>query len=63
MMRAMSAEMGEDLGPELEEVVERLERGESPEEIEKTMPDLLGEEEGTATSETTSENTGEDFEG
>lgn len=44
MMRAMSAEMGEDLGPELEEVVSRLERGESPEEIEKTMPELIGDE-------------------
>ncbi len=57
MMRAMSAEMGEDLGPELEEVVSRLERGESPEEIEKTMPELVGEPEGdtggeTGTSET-----------
>lgn len=44
MMRAMSAELGEDLGPELEEVVSRLERGESPEEIEKSMPELAGEE-------------------
>jgi len=44
MMRAMSAELGEDLGPELEEVVSRLEKGESPEEIEKSMPELAGEE-------------------
>ncbi|MFQ6102608.1 MAG: zinc ribbon domain-containing protein [Anaerolineae bacterium] len=42
-MRKMSAEMGEDLGPEFDEVVGRLEAGESPEEIEKTMPELTGE--------------------
>ncbi len=46
MMRMMSREMGEDLGPEFEEVVERLERGQSPEEIEKELPDL-GEELGS----------------
>lgn len=39
-MRKMSSEMGEDLGDEFNEVVERLEKGESPEEIEETMPDL-----------------------
>jgi len=42
-MRKMSREMGEDLGPEFDEVVGRLEAGESPEEIEKTMPELAGE--------------------
>jgi len=42
-MRKMSAEVGEDLGPEFEDVVGRLEAGESPEEIEKTMPELMGE--------------------
>ena len=41
-MRKMSAETGEDLGPEFDEVVGRLEAGESPEEIEKTMPELTG---------------------
>ena len=45
MMRKMSREMGEDLGSEFDEVVGRLEAGQSPEEIEKTMPDL---EEGMA---------------
>lgn len=40
MLREMSAEVGEDMGPEFDEVVERLERGESPEEIEATLPDL-----------------------
>jgi hypothetical protein len=39
-MRKMSREMGEDLGPEFDEVVDRLEAGENPEEIEATMPDL-----------------------
>ncbi len=42
-MRKMSREMGEDLGPEFDEVVGRLEAGEDPEEIEKSMPDLMGE--------------------
>lgn len=52
MMRAMSAELGEDLGPELEEVVSRLEKGESPEEIEKRMPELAGEDETASEAET-----------
>lgn len=39
-MRKMSQEMGEDLGPEFDEVVDRLESGQSPEEIEESMPDL-----------------------
>jgi putative FmdB family regulatory protein len=42
-MRKMSRDMGEDLGPEFDEVVGRLEAGENPEEIEKSMPDLMGE--------------------
>ena len=40
MMRQMSSEMGEDLGPEFHEVVNRLEAGQDPEQIEKDMPDL-----------------------
>jgi hypothetical protein len=43
-MRKMSHEMGEDLGPEFDEVVGRLEAGESPEDIETSMPDLGGGE-------------------
>jgi len=39
-MRKMSKEMGEDLGPEFDEVVDRLEAGENPEEIEAAMPEL-----------------------
>jgi len=42
-MRKMSQEMGEDLGPEFGEVIDRLESGQSPEEIEETMPDLGGD--------------------
>jgi len=42
-MKRMSGEMGEDLGDEFHEMVDRLEAGESPEEIEKSMPGL-GEE-------------------
>ena len=45
-MRKMGGEMGEDLGDELNEVVDRLETGESPEEIEKTMPELGAEDAG-----------------
>lgn len=40
MMRQMSGEMGEDLGPEFDEVVDRLEAGQSPEQIEEAIPDL-----------------------
>lgn len=45
MMRKMSSEMGEELGPEFNEVVDRLEAGQSPEDIEKAIPDL-GDSEG-----------------
>lgn len=40
MMRRMSEESGEDLDPELKEVVQRLEKGQDPEQIEREMPDL-----------------------
>ncbi len=39
-MRQMSQEMGEDLGEEFGEVVDRLEKGQAPEDIEKAMPEL-----------------------
>jgi putative FmdB family regulatory protein len=42
-MRKMGGDLGEDLGPEFDEVVGRLEAGESPEKIEEAMPDLMGE--------------------
>jgi putative FmdB family regulatory protein len=44
MMRKMKNEMGsemdEDIGPEFDEVVTRLEKGQSPEEIEQALPEL-----------------------
>jgi hypothetical protein len=43
MMRKMGNEMGEDLGPEFKDVVDRLEAGQDPEEIEKALPDLGGD--------------------
>ncbi|MEW5831141.1 MAG: zinc ribbon domain-containing protein [Chloroflexota bacterium] len=42
MMREMGKEMGEELPPEFDEVVDRLEKGQSPEEIESALPDLGG---------------------
>jgi len=44
MLREMGSEVGDDLGGEFEEVVERLERGESPEEIEASLPPTPGDE-------------------
>ncbi len=41
-MRKMGNEMGEDMGSEFTEMVDRLEAGEDPESIEKSMPDLGG---------------------
>jgi putative FmdB family regulatory protein len=38
MMRQMGKEMGEDLPTEFNEVVDRLEAGQSPEEIESSLP-------------------------
>ena len=45
MMRKMGKEMGEDIPPEFDDVVDRLESGQSPEEIESALPDLGGGEE------------------
>ena len=42
MMRQMSGELGEDMGPEFNEVIHRLESGQSPDQIEKELPDLGG---------------------
>ncbi len=38
-IRHMADEMGEDLGPELEEAISRLEAGEDPEDIERELED------------------------
>jgi putative FmdB family regulatory protein len=42
-MRQMSSEVGEDMGAEFDEVVDRLEAGQAPEDIESEMPDLGSE--------------------
>ncbi len=39
-LKKMGKEMGEDLPPEFGEITERLEAGEDPEAIEKSMPEL-----------------------
>ncbi len=41
VLREMGSEMGEEMGPEFDEVVGRLEHGESPEDIETSMPGLM----------------------
>lgn len=46
MMRQMSKEVGEDLGDVFEEVVSRLEAGQSPEDIEREIPELGSDEGG-----------------
>ncbi len=51
MMRQMGSEMGEDLGPEYGEVLDRLESGQSPEEIEASMPDFNPEVSGMGDSD------------
>jgi putative FmdB family regulatory protein len=40
MMRQMGGELGEELPPQFDEVVDRLEAGQSPEEISTAIPDL-----------------------
>jgi putative FmdB family regulatory protein len=47
-MRKMSDETGEPLDAEMSEMVGRLESGESPEEIEKSMPELADADDGMA---------------
>ena len=46
MMRKMSQEMPEDMGPEFNEVIDRLESGQNPDDIEKAMPEMGGGEGG-----------------
>jgi putative FmdB family regulatory protein len=40
MMRQMSSETGEEMGPEFDEVIDRLEAGQNPDDIEKELPEL-----------------------
>lgn len=46
MMRQMSQQVGEEMPPEFNEVVDRLERGQDPEQIERELPDLGGDASG-----------------
>jgi putative FmdB family regulatory protein len=39
-MRKMSGEVGEEMPEEFDEVIDRLESGQSPDEIEEAMPEL-----------------------
>ena len=48
MMRKMGSEMGEELPAEFGEVVDRLEAGQSPDEISSAIPDLGAEGGGPA---------------
>ena len=41
-MRRMGAESGEDLGPEFNDIVGRLESGQDPEQIERDLPNIAG---------------------
>ena len=51
MMRQMSKEVGEDLGDVFDEVVSRLEAGQSPEDIEREIPELGSDEGGDLSGE------------
>ena len=44
LMRQMSEELGEEMDPEFHEVIDRLESGQSPEEIEQAMPELAADD-------------------
>ncbi len=50
MMREMKGELGEEMGPEFDEVVDRLEKGQSPEDIERDLPELAGDDGGMGMS-------------
>jgi hypothetical protein len=46
MMRQMKSELGEDMGDVFDEVVDRLEKGQTPEDIERDLPELGSDEGG-----------------
>lgn len=43
LMRRMGDELGEEVGPEFDEVVSRLEKGQGPEQIEQELSDSGGD--------------------
>jgi len=47
-MKRMGQELGEDLGDEFNEMVDRLEAGESPEEIESSLGGSLSDDDEAA---------------
>lgn len=40
MLKGMRSEMGEETPPEMDEIVDRLDKGQSVDEIEASMPDM-----------------------
>jgi putative FmdB family regulatory protein len=44
MLRKMKNQMGEGIAPEFDDVVDRLEKGQTPEQIESELPDMEGED-------------------
>ena len=48
MMKKMGREAGEDLPPEFDDMADRLEAGQSPEEIESALPGLAGDSDAPA---------------
>jgi putative FmdB family regulatory protein len=40
MMRQMRSELGEEMPPEFDEVVDRLDHGQSPEQIDRDLPEM-----------------------
>ena len=44
VMRRLSDASGENLGPEMDEMIRRIEAGEDPEKVEEEMGDAVGEE-------------------
>ncbi|NTW09169.1 MAG: hypothetical protein HGA28_06340 [Anaerolineaceae bacterium] len=47
MLRKMKAQMGEEIAPEFDDVVDRLEKGQTPEQIERELPELDDDSSGT----------------
>jgi len=43
MMREMKSELGAEMGNEFDEVVDRLDKGQTPDEIDQAFPDLGNE--------------------
>jgi hypothetical protein len=51
MLRKMKNQMGEEIAPEFDDVVDRLEKGQTPEQIEREMPEINDESSGGAESD------------